>query len=72
MKHPIVGDPIYGQKEVDVLRFLDKEINIDERIRLGGASRLLLHANELEFDLDAKVYHIVSDENFVKTCLKSM
>lgn len=72
VKHPIVGDPIYGQKEEDVLRFLDKEIDLEERIKLGGASRLLLHANELEFNLYDKHYHIVSDENFVKTCFKSM
>ena len=72
VKHPIVGDPIYGQKEIDVLRFLDKEIELDERIKLSGASRLLLHANELEFSLYEKKYKILSDEDFVKTCFKSM
>lgn len=72
VKHPIVGDPIYGQREEDIIRFLDKEISIDERIKLGGSKRLLLHANELEFDLDDKHYHIVSDEDFIETCFKNM
>ncbi|PHR55850.1 MAG: RNA pseudouridine synthase [Arcobacter sp.] len=49
VKHPIVGDPIYGQKEEDVLRFLDKEISSEERITLSGANRLMLHANQLCF-----------------------
>jgi len=72
VKHPIVGDPIYGQREEDVLKFLDKTIELDERVNLSGASRLLLHANELEFKLDAKIYKIVSDEDFMQTALKSM
>ena len=50
MKHPIVGDPIYGQSEKDVLRFLDKEISKEERIEKSGASRLMLHANQLCFE----------------------
>jgi len=49
VKHPIVGDPIYGQKEEDVLRFLDKVISKEERIEKSGASRLMLHANQLCF-----------------------
>jgi len=72
VKHPIVGDPIYGQKEKDVLRFLDKTIHLSERINLSGASRLLLHANELEFDLNLKHYRIISDEIFVQTCFQKM
>jgi 23S rRNA pseudouridine1911/1915/1917 synthase len=49
VKHPIVGDPIYGQTEEDVLRFLDREISKEERIEKSGASRLMLHANQLCF-----------------------
>ena len=69
VKHPIVGDPIYGQKEEDILKFLDKKISLEERISKSGASRLLLHANELTFSLYGSSYHIVSDENFENTCL---
>ena len=72
VKHPIVGDPIYGQSEEDVLKFLDKTISLDERLKKSGATRLLLHANELEFNLYSNVYHIMSDENFINTCLNSM
>ena len=68
MKHPIVGDPIYGQTDEDVLRFLDKEITPEERIKLSGASRLLLHANSLVFSHGAK-YSIVSRANFSETAL---
>ena len=49
VKHPIVGDPIYGQTDEDVLRFLDKEITKEERIEKSGSSRLMLHANQLCF-----------------------
>ncbi len=66
VKHSIVGDPIYGQKEADVLRFLDKEITEDERVELGGASRLMLHASELEFELYGCEYKISSSEEFME------
>jgi 23S rRNA pseudouridine1911/1915/1917 synthase len=72
VKHPIVGDPIYGQSEDDILRFLDKDIDINERIINGGASRLLLHANELEFELYGKTYHIKSKVNFINEAFKAM
>ncbi len=49
VKHPIVGDPIYGQTDEDVVRFLDREISKEERIKKSGASRLMLHANQLCF-----------------------
>ena len=66
VKHPIVGDPIYGQKEEDIVRFLDKEITKGERVKLSGCSRLLLHANKLEFELYNNLYTIKSPLNFEK------
>jgi 23S rRNA pseudouridine1911/1915/1917 synthase len=72
VKHPIVGDPIYGQKAEDVVRFLDKELDAQKRIELSGASRLLLHASELNFELYGNSYHIVSDIDFEDVCLKSI
>ncbi len=65
VKHPIVGDPIYGQTEEDIIKFLDKELDAKERIQKSGASRLLLHANELEFKLYDKKYHIKSKVDFI-------
>ena len=68
VKHPIVGDPIYGQEEKDIIRFLDKELTPKERIEKSGAARLLLHASELEFELYGKKYHIKSVVDFENSC----
>ena len=72
VKHPIVGDPIYGQREEDIIRFLDKELDAKKRIELSGASRLLLHANELEFELYDSLHHIKSTVDFEQICKESM
>ena len=72
MKHPIVGDPIYGQTKEDMIRFLDKELSLKERVEKSGATRLLLHASELEFELYNKKYHIKSQVDFKKICLESL
>jgi len=66
VKHPIVGDPIYAQNEEDIVKFLDKELDAKTRIEKSGASRLLLHASELEFELYDKKYHIKSKVDFIK------
>ena len=71
VKHPIVGDPIYGQEEKDVLRFLDKELSPEERIKMSGAKRLLLHANELCFEHDSN-FCIRSKANFVEEALSQV
>ena len=72
VKHPIVGDPIYGQTPEDIIRFLDKELNADERKKLSGASRLLLHANELEFELYGETYKVKSELDFEALCLSHL
>ena len=72
VKHPIVGDPIYGQSEEDRTRFLDRVLTPDDRINKSGASRLLLHANELEFSLYNQDYHFTSKVNFLKEVEKSL
>ena len=72
VKHPIVGDPIYGQKEEDVVRFLDKELTQEERISKSGAKRLLLHANTLAFSLYGKSYLIESSLSFEKEIFNHM
>ena len=66
VKHPIVGDPIYGQTEVDRTKFLDRVLTPQERVEKSGATRLLLHANELKFNLYAKDYHFRSKVDFRK------
>jgi 23S rRNA pseudouridine1911/1915/1917 synthase len=72
VKHPIVGDPIYGQTEEDIVRFLDREIDSEERIRLGGAKRLLLHASQLEFVYSGNKYIIKSHTDFLQECYEAM
>ena len=72
VKHPIVGDPIYGQSEENVIKFLDKELNRKNRIDNSGASRLLLHASELEFNLYGEIFYIESNTDFLKVCFESM
>jgi len=70
VKHPIVGDPIYGQSEENIIKFLDRELSEEERIQNSGAKRLLLHASELGFDLYGKSYSVKSKIDFLETCLK--
>jgi len=70
--HPIVGDPIYGQEEIDAIRFLDKEIDPQERIGKSGAKRLLLHASQLEFELGGIRYLLKSKEEFLEESFNSM
>jgi 23S rRNA pseudouridine1911/1915/1917 synthase len=72
VKHPIVGDPIYGQNENDAVRFLDREMSIEERFANTGASRLLLHAHSLEFTYNDIPYHVVSKEDFIAQCFYAM
>ena len=72
VKHPIVGDPIYGQTEEDIVNFLDRVLSPQDRIEKSGATRLLLHANELEFNLYEKDYHFISKVNFLEEARKSL
>ncbi len=72
VKHPIVGDPIYGQNENDAVRFLDRETSIEERFANTGASRLLLHAHSLEFTYNDIPYHVISKEDFIAQCFDAM
>jgi 23S rRNA pseudouridine1911/1915/1917 synthase len=65
VKHPIVGDPIYGQSERDAIRFLEREISAVERCEKSGCDRLLLHAAELDFHYKGKRYIIHSKDDFI-------
>lgn len=72
MKHPIVGDPVYGQDEENIVKYLDRELDRDTRVVISGARRLLLHANELEFELYGKNYNVKSSVDFEKVCFENM
>jgi len=72
VEHPIIGDPIYGQDEENAVRFLDREMSVEERLNNTGASRLLLHAHSLEFIYNDVAYHVVSKEDFIAQCFGAM
>jgi 23S rRNA pseudouridine1911/1915/1917 synthase len=72
VKHPIVGDPIYGQSEENIVKYLDRVLTPKDRIKYSGATRLLLHANELKFNLYGKDYHFSSKVDFLKEIEKSL
>jgi 23S rRNA pseudouridine1911/1915/1917 synthase len=72
VKHPIVGDPVYGQDEENIVKYLDRELDRDTRVTISGARRLLLHANELEFELYGTNYHIKSSVDFKKVCFENI
>ena len=48
--HPLLGDPLYGVPIEVAEAYLEKRMSKEERIRLTGASRLMLHAYKLDFD----------------------
>ena len=72
VEHPIVGDPIYAQSEENIEKFLDRELTPQDRINNSGATRLLLHANELEFELYNNFYSIKSKVNFIEEVFNSI
>ena len=65
MKHPILGDPIYGTTFETAEAYLEDRLSKKERQLLTGADRLMLHANTLEFSLNSK-YFIKSRVDFRK------
>jgi 23S rRNA pseudouridine1911/1915/1917 synthase len=63
VKHPILGDPIYGTSFEASDKYLDMKITEEERFVATGARRLMLHAHSLYFPYGA-TYHIVSRVDF--------
>jgi len=64
VKHPILGDPIYGASYAASDAYLDMLQSDEERLVEHGASRLMLHAQSLEFVYGSKFY-IESKEDFI-------
>jgi 23S rRNA pseudouridine1911/1915/1917 synthase len=65
VKHPILGDPIYGTSFEATDKYLDMNLTEEERLIATGATRLMLHAHALLFPYGA-TYHIVSRVDFRK------
>lgn len=74
VKHKIIGDTIYGIDERDAERFLDGEMDDEERLEKTKAKRLLLHAQSLEFIYKGELYIIESTFDakkiFYDLCMK--
>jgi 23S rRNA pseudouridine1911/1915/1917 synthase len=70
VKHPIVGDPLYGQTMENMMKYFDTELSIEERLTNTKAPRLLLHANSLSFTLYDTLYFIKTKTDFKKICLE--
>ena len=64
ISHKIVGDPIYGLDEKFVDNFLNNKIENTQRIKITGASRLMLHAYYLEFTFLKTTYIFCSKQAF--------
>jgi 23S rRNA pseudouridine1911/1915/1917 synthase len=73
VKHPILGDPIYGTTFETANAYLEDELNQEERMEMTGASRLMLHAQSLTFNMGSR-FHIESKSDFANMkeliCLK--
>ncbi|MDR2635845.1 MAG: RluA family pseudouridine synthase [Campylobacteraceae bacterium] len=65
VEHSIVGDPIYGQSAQAGADYLDGKLSLEERIRLCGASRVLLHAQTLLFTYKDFEYNLNSNYNAI-------
>jgi len=63
VKHPILGDPIYGTTFKAANAYLEEELSYEDRMVEMGASRLMLHAQSLTFPYGAH-YHIESKVDF--------
>lgn len=70
VKHPIIGDPLYGRTFEISNRYLDGELSKNDRMIHTGASRLMLHAQAIEFEYEGILYKIKSLVNFKE--LKSL
>ena len=60
VEHKILGEPLYGLSRPQIEKILDKEMSESERILITGASRLLLHSDEISFKFDGVEYKIKS------------
>ena len=66
ISHRIVGDPIYGLDERFVDDFLNNKIEKSERLKITGASRLMLHAYYLEFTFLKTRYIFCSKQELMR------
>jgi len=64
VKHPILGDPLYGVEYETAEKYLEKRLTPQERLSKTGASRLMLHAYSLDFTMNDNRYYIINRNRF--------
>ena len=64
VKHPILGDPIYGVDFENAQKYLDRKMSEEERVEITGAKRVMLHAYWIEFSYKGIRYKIYSKIDF--------
>ncbi|SMN00858.1 Putative ribosomal pseudouridine synthase [uncultured Candidatus Thioglobus sp.] len=60
--HSILGDCIYGVDESVANECLSKDLSPQQRLKLTGAKRLMLHANRLSFTYKSVDYDVISKQ----------
>jgi 23S rRNA pseudouridine1911/1915/1917 synthase len=65
VKHPILGDPLYGTSFETATAYLEDRLDSEARFKETGAQRLMLHAQSLSFNMKQRFY-IESKENFAE------
>jgi len=63
VKHPILGDPLYGTSFETATHYLEDTLDAHDRMLRTGASRLMLHAQSLSFDFGPR-FHVESKRDF--------
>ncbi len=72
VKHSIIGDSLYGVDTQVAKDYLDGKLNEEECIKKLGASRLLLHAQSLEFEYEGRAFCFESQKDIEVEFLQSV
>ncbi|MCR2038673.1 RluA family pseudouridine synthase [Campylobacter helveticus] len=64
--HKILGEPLYGLEKEQIEQILDGKLSEEERVKLTGAKRLMLHSQRLHFFYKEKEFDISSNEDFLR------
>ncbi len=72
VKHPIIGDPIYGIDTDIAEDYLNGVLSEEDRLKYTRAPRLMLHANWIEFTYrnDFKIYSNYDFKKDITLCQK--
>lgn len=71
IKHPIIGEYLYGLDRFQIEKILDKRLTQFQRVQITGAKRLLLHAFALKFKFKGKQFNIVSKKDVKQEFFKA-